>query len=179
MICVDEMGPVSVKTYPGVLWKDNNGLRATYDADWGRRGTTWVFGALEPATGEALTLCWPRRDSDGFVCLLEAILREYPAKGWVFIWDNLSVHFSSKSLLALASYGEAYSIRVLPLPKYAAWLNLIEPWWKQLRSLALKGRRFETVDEVITAIEGATDYWNHHARPYLWGARKKELSSTK
>jgi hypothetical protein len=29
-------------------------------------------------------------------------------------------------------------------PTYAAYLNLIEPWWKVLRSLALKGRRFET-----------------------------------
>ena len=26
-------------------------------------------------------------------------------------------------------------------PKYAAYLNLIEPWWKVLRSLALKGSR--------------------------------------
>ncbi len=33
-------------------------------------------------------------------------------------------------------------------PKYAAYLNLIEPSWKTLRSLALKGRRFETWDEV-------------------------------
>ena len=30
-------------------------------------------------------------------------------------------------------------------PKYAAYLNLIEPWWKVLRSLALKGRRFDDV----------------------------------
>jgi len=28
-------------------------------------------------------------------------------------------------------------------PKYAAYLNLIEPWWKILRSLALAGHRFE------------------------------------
>jgi hypothetical protein len=33
-------------------------------------------------------------------------------------------------------------------PKYAAYLNLIEPWWKVRRSLALKGRRFETWPEV-------------------------------
>lgn len=173
------MGPVSAKTYPGAVWKDGDGLRATYDADWGLRGTTWIFGALEPSTGKALTVCWPRRDSDGFVHLLDAILREYPAKGWVFIWDNLSAHFSNKSLLALAAYGEEHSIRVLPLPKYAAWLNLIEPWWKQLRSLALKGRRFETVDDLIAAIVGATDYWNRHARPYLWGKRKKYHLTTK
>src|SRR5215213_1580106 len=33
-------------------------------------------------------------------------------------------------------------------PKYAAYLNLIEPWWKILRSLALKGRRFEAWPEI-------------------------------
>jgi hypothetical protein len=43
-------------------------------------------------------------------------------------------------------------------PKYAAYLNLIEPWWKTLRSLALKGRRFETWAEVEQAIEAATAY---------------------
>ena len=37
-------------------------------------------------------------------------------------------------------------------PKYAAYLNLIEPWWKMLRSLALKGRRFETWAEVCQAV---------------------------
>ncbi len=29
-------------------------------------------------------------------------------------------------------------------PKYAAYLNIIEPWWKTLKSLAIKGRAFET-----------------------------------
>lgn len=41
-------------------------------------------------------------------------------------------------------------------PKYAAYLNLIEPWWKVLRSLALAGRRFESWDEMWQAIEAAT-----------------------
>ena len=39
------------------------------------------------------------------------------------------------------------------LPKYACWLNLIEPWWKQVRSLPLKGRRFETLDELVAVFE--------------------------
>ena len=51
---------------------------------------------------------------------------------------------------------------------YACWLNLIEPWWKQLRSLALKGRRFERIDEVIEAILQATVYWHAHRYPYIW-----------
>ena len=49
-------------------------------------------------------------------------------------------------------------------PTYAAYLNLIEPWWKGLRSLALAGRRFESWDDICQAIAGATAYWNAHRR---------------
>jgi hypothetical protein len=58
-------------------------------------------------------------------------------------------------------------------PKDAAYLNLIEPWWKVLRSLALKGRRFETWEEVCRAVEAATAYWNKHRHPLLWGRRRR------
>jgi len=37
-----------------------------------------------------------------------------------------------------------------------AWLNLIEPWWKTLRPLALKSRRFETQQHLTTALDDAT-----------------------
>jgi hypothetical protein len=56
----------------------------------------------------------------------------------------------------------------LLVPTYACWLNLIEPWWKPLRGLALKGRRFERIDEVIEAIVRATVYWNAHRHPEVW-----------
>jgi hypothetical protein len=39
---------------------------------------------------------------------------------------------------------------------------------EQRRSLALKGRRFEQVVEIIEAVVAATDYWNHHRYPYSW-----------
>jgi hypothetical protein len=32
------------------------------------------------------------------------------------------------------------ALRIQDSAKYAAYLNLIEPWWKVLKSLALKGR---------------------------------------
>ena len=58
-------------------------------------------------------------------------------------------------------------------PKYAAYLNLIEPWCKTLKSLALKGRRFETWEEIEAAIAKATIYWNEHRHPYIWGRRRR------
>ena len=58
-------------------------------------------------------------------------------------------------------------------PKYAAYLNLIEPWWKILRSLALKGRRFEAWPEIEEAVRYATAYWNAHKHPFIWGRRRR------
>jgi len=51
---------------------------------------------------------------------------------------------------------------------------LIEPWWKQLRSLALKGRRFERLDELTEALNAALDYWNAHRHLYRWKKKPQE-----
>ncbi len=58
-------------------------------------------------------------------------------------------------------------------PKYVTYLNLIEPWWKVLRSLALKGRRFEAWAEIEEAVALATAYWNEHRHPFVWGRRRR------
>jgi hypothetical protein len=58
-------------------------------------------------------------------------------------------------------------------PKYAACPNLIEPWWKVLRSPALKGRRFEAWPEIEEAVRRATAYWNEHNHPFLRGRRRR------
>ena len=71
------------------------------------------------------------------------------------VLDNLNVHTACDALLfslAHPRWGFVFQ------PKYAAYLNLIEPWWKVLRSLALKGRRFATWEKVGQAISAATQY---------------------
>lgn len=71
------------------------------------------------------------------------------------ILDNLSAHRATDvRLFALAHPRWEFVFQ----PKYAAYLNLIEPWRKILRSLALKGRRFETWNELCQAIREATAY---------------------
>ncbi len=51
-------------------------------------------------------------------------------------------------------------------PRYAAYLNLIEPWWKVLRSFAIR-------QEVCQAVEAATGNWNAHRYPFVWGQRQR------
>jgi len=164
VICLAELGPVSAKTSPGAVWKAGSG-RATFAPDDGRRGNIWVLGAFEPATGLATTRCSPRRDSASFMQLLEQVLPTYPAREWVLMTDNLSPHLSRETPTALIAWPE---VTLLFIPTYACWLNLIEPWWKQWRSLALKGRQCEGVDEIIEAVVEATAYWHAHRYPSIW-----------
>lgn len=164
IICLDELGPLAVKTYPGATWQAQ-AQRATFDPDYGRRGKLWVHGAFEPATGQALILTSEKRDSASHVRLLEQVVTHFPSDRWLLIEDNLSTHTSRHTQLALTAWPE---VQVLFLPKYACWLNLIEPWWKQLRSLALKGRRFETLPQLTAALHAAVAYWNAHRHPYTW-----------
>ena len=82
------------------------------------------------------------------------------------ILDNLSAHRATDVLLfALAHPRWEFVFQ----PTYGAYLNLIEPWWKVLRLLALKDRRFETWYELCQAIHDATTYWNAHRHPFIWG----------
>lgn len=164
------MGPISAKTYPGAEWKAGP-QRATFEPDYGRRGKRWVHGAFEPATGEATMIISERRDSKSHILLLERMTETFPSDRWLVVEDNLSIHTSQETKLALLAWPE---IQLQLLPRYAPWLNLIEPWWKQLRSLALKGRRFESAEELEDALWEALAYWNAHRRPYLWKKRPRE-----
>lgn len=177
MICLDEMGPESAKSFRGqrLVPPDPCGerrVRATQEIDYGRRGYGYIFGAFVPATGETLTHPYPRRTTANWVDFLERV------EGWVdpavqrvyAVLDNLRAHRAVDVLLwALAHPRWEFVFQ----PKYAAYLNLIEPWWKILRSLALKGRRFATWAEICAAVEAATRYWNAHRHPFVWGRRKR------
>jgi transposase len=80
----------------------------------------------------------------GHIQLIEQVVQQYRSDRWILIEDNLSIHTRKQTRLALTAWP---GIQVQLLPKYAPWLNLIEPWLKQLRNRALKGRRFASTEE--------------------------------
>ncbi len=162
VLCVDEMGPISAKTYGASRWDEK---RPHVAPDYGRRGKIWTFGAFEPATGQALTSCYEGRTSANFVSFLEQVTDTWIGKTIYIILDNLSTHKTLDVLLWALAHPQ---VKFLFQPTYAPWLHLIEPWWKTLRSLALKGHCFQASDEIVRAIEWATHYWNQHKKPYIW-----------
>ena len=177
VVCLDEMGPESAKSFPGhrVLRADPAEARrprATQELDYGRRGAGYIFGAFVPTTGAALTVPYARRTTANVVAFLEEV------EAWLepgidrvdAILDNLPAHRALDVLLwALAHPRWAFVFQ----PQYAAYLNLIEPWGKVLRSLARKGRRFATWAEICEAVARATQDWNAHRHPFVWGRRTR------
>jgi hypothetical protein len=146
--------------------------RACQEIDYGRREKGYVFGAFQPASGHAFTLPYTGRTIANWVDFLEQVDTRLPADvARIYaILDNLSTHRAVDVLLfALAHPRWEFVFQ----PTYAAYLNLIEPWWKILRSLALHGRRFETWAEICQAVQAATAYWNAHKHPFVWGRRRR------
>lgn len=179
-VCLDQLGPESAKSFRGQelvqALPDPLGnrpaARATQAVDYGRRGKGYIFGAFTPATGAAFTRDYPGRTIANWVDFLEQV------DGWIppeiarvhAILDNLNVHRATDVLLFSLAHERWEFVFT---PKRAAYLNLIEPWWKVLRSLALKGRRFESWEEVAQAVRNATTYWNTHRHPFVWGRRRR------
>jgi DDE superfamily endonuclease len=169
------MGPQAAKGVPGRALLDvtaRPARRATREVDYGRRGKGYVFGAVRPTTGEAFTWTATRRTAANFVAFSEEAERGIdPGVARVYaILDNLSAHRATDVL----SFALAHPRReFVSQPTYAAYLNLIEPWWKTSRSLALTGNRFETWEEICAAVEAATMYRDAHRHPFIWGRRRR------
>ncbi|MDP9475913.1 MAG: transposase [Actinomycetota bacterium] len=175
------MGPLSARSYPGRELLRGRASRAKreLERDRDRKLGGYVFGAFRPATGEALTATYESRSIVTFVDFLEKV------EGWVpddvgriyAVLDNPRAHRAYDVVLL---FNAAHPRREFAFqPKYAAYLNLIEPWWKTLRSLALAGRDFESWPEVEEVIAEARDYWNERRRPYVWGRRRRHRAARK
>ena len=179
MVCLDEMGPQAARSFPGqhlVKPAAPEAERAKQEIDYGRRGSGYVFGAFQPASGAALTHPYDRRTTtNDFLGEVETWIGRADLCGhWALRQRrrryNLSTHSSADVLLFNLLHPRWEFVFQ---PTYAAYLNLIEPWWKILKSLALKGRRFETWAEIEQAVERATAYWNEHKHPFIWGRRRR------
>lgn len=153
MVCLDEMGPQASKSYPGQRLVDPAGPkaeRARQEIDYGRRGVAgYVFGALQPASGAALTAPYARRTSANWIDFLGRV------EGWIdpavehiyAVLDNLNIH----STLDVLLFGLAHPRwEFVFQPKYAAYLNphasphfmrLKTPW-----SAASFGSSFRRID---------------------------------
>jgi hypothetical protein len=99
VICVDEKGPVAAKLYPAQGQWAEASHRPHYQPDYGRSGYLWLFGALNPHTGQGYLYQGDRRDSQNFTAFMDEVAQWIPEGEVQVVIDNLSTHSSVETLL--------------------------------------------------------------------------------
>ena len=126
----------------------------------------WVYGALAVRDGQVLTQTAPARNTAGYLALLHAVDATYPRGDLFLIADNLASHLSGPIREWLAAHPR---IQHAFIPVGAAWLNLIEGWWRLFRRKAFAGVSLANAEDIAYATGIATAQLNRHARPWIWG----------
>lgn len=167
VICLDELGPVSPRTFPPAPSWSPDGHRIKAPLEYSRGPEkVWVYGALRVCDGEALTLTAPSRNTKGYLQLLEAVAQANPIGDLYLITDNLSSHKSPPIREWLENHPR---VKQVFIPVGACWLNLQEAWWRLFRREALAGQSFADAEEIELAARVATKQLNHRSRPWVWG----------
>ena len=87
----------------------------------------YVFGAVEPATGEGFFWEAPKLNSETFGRYLKALASAYPEELNVVLVDNSRAHTAKTLVLP-------ENVRLLFLPPYSPELNPIERLWQAIKA---------------------------------------------
>lgn len=90
------------------------------------RQYTYAFAAIEPKTGETVSLMLPLVNTEAMNLHLEEIARRYPNDHIVLVLDGAGWHKSQD--LRVPEH-----MTLIPLPPYSPELNPVEQLWKSLR----------------------------------------------
>jgi transposase len=163
---------VTPRTFPPAPGWSPDGHRIKAPLEYSRGSDkAWVFGALRVRDGQTLTQTTASRNTAGYLELLQAIDRANPTGELYLIADNLSSHLSGPIRDWLVEHPRFHQVFI---PVGAAWLNLIEGWWRLLRRAAFAGQCFANRQEIARAVQVATRQLNARARPWIWGRPPKE-----
>ena len=128
MVCVDELGPVTPARFPsgsGMVAGRTPHQSASGIQPRPGQGVGLRRSAVED--GKSLTFTSRSRNSKGYLKLLEKIERAIPTGPYLPDRRQPQTH---KSALVREWLEEHPRIEHAFIPKGAAWLNLIEAWWR-------------------------------------------------
>jgi hypothetical protein len=63
------------------------------------------------------------------------------------------------------------------VPTSSSWLNLVERWFGELTSKAVRRGSFSSVADLQTAIAQFLEAWNDDPRPFVWTATVESIQA--
>src|SRR5512143_2922691 len=168
VLCLDEKSQVQAldRTQPSLPMK--KGRAGTMTHDYKRHGTTTLFAAVDVLTGAVIGQCLPRHRHDEFLVFLRRIQREVPRGLQVhLILDNYATH-SHPDVQAWLAKHPRFHLHFTPTS--SSWLNLVERWFRNLTDKRLRRGSFNSVADLIAAIEEYLTIHNEDPKPFVWTA---------
>jgi transposase len=166
VLCVDEKSQIQAlqRTQPGLPIK--KGRCGTMTHDYKRHGTTTLFAALNVLDGRVIGECMARHRHQEFLRFLRRLDREFPANTPLhLIMDNYGTHKQPK----VKAWLEKHSRFTLHFtPTSSSWLNLVERWFRDLTEKRIRRGSFESVPELMSAIEEYLAASNADPKPFIW-----------
>jgi transposase len=154
------------RTQPSLPMK--KGRAGTMTHDYKRNGTTDLFAAMNVATGEVLFDTRRRHTANDVLAFFKLIDLHVPKGLEVHVvLDNLAAHKAPPVAKWLAHPRRArWHLHFTPTS--SSWLNLVEGWFSLLSKRRLQRGVFNSVDNLIEAIETWAEHWNDDPHPFVW-----------
>ena len=168
VLCVDEKTQIQALDRTRPILPLRPGIPERQTHDYRRNGTTSLYAALNVLTGMVLGRCRPRHTAADFIEFLKVIDRETP-KGLALhlIVDNSSTHSTPEVKRWLARH-RRFHLHFTPTS--SSWLNLVERWFAELSRRRIRRGTFNSVGELVEAIEEHIALNNAHPKPFEWHA---------
>ena len=118
---------------------------------------TYLYAAVDPATGESFCLYLPGMDGSCLETFLKHLGEAYADHRLVVVLDGAPSHTSKEIELP-------ENVSLLALPAYSPELNPVERWFQEFRR-TLSNKIFETVELVQEALTKTLEaYWEEPRR---------------
>ena len=174
VLCVDEKSQIQAldRTQPGLPIK--KGRCGTMTHDYKRNGTTTLFAALEMLQGKVIGQCFQRHRHQEFLKFLRTLDAEFPGKVPLhLIMDNYGTH-KHENVRTWLKRHPRFALHFVPTS--SSWLNLVERWFGELDSKAIRRGVFRSVEDLKASIDAFLKAWNEDPQPYVWTATVESIT---
>ncbi|MDP3973144.1 MAG: IS630 family transposase [Candidatus Nanopelagicales bacterium] len=174
VVCVDEKTQIQALDRTAPILPMRPGLPERQTHDYKRNGTTTLFAALEVATGKVTDACYPRHTNEDFVRFLKKVAKAHPRKKLHVVCDNYATHKHTNVKAWLAKNPR---VTLHFTPTSGSWLNMVEIFFGIITRQAIRRGTFDSVTELVTAIEAFIAGWNERCEPFTWTKTADEIIS--
>jgi transposase len=173
VLCMDEKSQIQALDRTQASLPIKKGRGGTMTHDYRRNGTTTLFAALDVLTGAVIGECLPRHRHEEFLKFLRTIDREVPAGLKIhLILDNYATHKHPNVKKWLAKHPR-FVLHFTPTS--SSWLNLVERFFGKLTDKALRRGVFQSVPDLIAAIDAYLKANNDTPAPFVWTATADQI----